>query len=190
MTITSMAMISTDQIGYAARNAVWSRMLMPPATIAAPRAQPGPPLSPMPAPACARPHTTSRTPQVSKSKTSRSSPLCTAKTDSSSSAARPWMMLMPPTTVSMIEAKTTQPVHRPEAGSDPSGRGTCVLATTGSLPEDLVLFGGELLLGEDPVVAQLGQLPQLGDGVGRGLGLRRVLLLWGRFLILLRVGPL
>src|SRR3954467_5861791 len=166
MTITSRAMISTDQIGYAARKSVWNRMLMPATTIAGTRAQPWPLLSPMPAPACARPHTTSTTPQVLKSKTSRSLPLCTRKTLSSRSAARPWMMLMPPTTISMIEAKTTQPVHRPEAGVDPSGRGTCVLATTVSLPEDLVLFGGELLLGEDSVVAQLGQLSQLGDRVG------------------------
>src|SRR3954468_19870484 len=192
MTITSSAMIITDQIGYAARKSVWNRMLMEATIRATTRAQPWPLLSPMPAAAWATPHTTSTTPQVSKSKTSRSSLCFTTNTDSSSSAASPWMMFMPPTTVSMIEAKTTHPVQRPETASDPSGLGTCVLVTAGSLPENLVLFGGELLLGEDAVVAQLGQLPQLGDRIGRRLRLRRVLLRRRRLLVLLlrRIGIL
>src|SRR4051794_10701341 len=80
------------------------------------------------------------------------------------------MMLTPPTTASMIEANTTQPVHAPPTPADDRGAGTRVLAISVPLAEDLALLGGELLLGEDAVVAQLGEVPELLDRVALGLG--------------------
>src|SRR4051794_7624670 len=83
-------------------------------------------------------------------------------------------MLMAPTTASMIEANTTHPVQAPPTSLDGGRVGICVLVMVCSFSaEDLALLGGELLVGEDPVVAQLGELPELGDRVGAGVRRRR-----------------
>src|SRR4051794_22710126 len=67
----------------------------------------------------------------------------------------------------MIEANTTQPVHGPLSPLDGLLRGACVLVISRPVSaEDLVLLGSELLLGEDAVVAQLGELAELLDRIG------------------------
>src|SRR4051794_15963869 len=191
MTITSNVMITIDQIGNAARNAIWMKMLKHAATIASARAQPWPALSPKPAPSCTMPQMTMIQPQAVKPVSRRSSPLFTRKYLSSSRAARPWTMLMPPTTPSMIEANTTHPVQAPPTSLDGPRVEFCVLVTVCSFSaEDLVLLGGELLLGEDPVVAELGELPELGDRIrsrrgGGGRRRRRLVALLRRVRLLL-----
>src|SRR6478752_7725478 len=113
-----------------------------------------------------------------------------------STRAQPWPLLISPTMASMIDANTIQPVHAVLSGGVAARSNLASVLVIGAAPsaEDLPLLGGKLLVGEDPVVAQLGELSQLGDrvdlrGLRRGRGWRRVVVLLLRLLLGLLRGP-
>src|SRR3954452_17150400 len=144
-------------------------MLRQATRIANQRAQPRPAARLNPPSSCRAPDTSMIQPNAVKSNTRRSLPLRATKESSLSSAASPCTMLMPPVTASMIAAKVIQPAHFWE----PAAGGVRVVMAPSS-PEQPALLGGELLVGEDALVAQLGELPELRHRVGgRRFGRRR-----------------